>query len=90
MLDTPGLVEEVEQAEHLFARFANAKNPRLTLHSAARQIGALQPLVDAVAGATSGAVSSDKLFWTAKGGFHARHSDDGSTKFGGGGPPCVL
>ncbi len=29
VLDTPGLVEEVEQADHLFARFANSANPRL-------------------------------------------------------------
>ncbi len=36
VLDTPGLVEEIEQADHLFARFANIKNPRLTLHSAAK------------------------------------------------------
>jgi hypothetical protein len=34
VLDTPGMVEEIEQAEHLFARFADVKNPRLTLHSA--------------------------------------------------------
>ncbi len=90
VLDTAGLLEEIEQADHLFARFANSDNPRLTLHNAAQHIGALQPLNDAVAQAAGGAVSSDKLFWTGKGGFHARHSDDGSAKFGGGGPPCVL
>ncbi len=73
----------VQQADHLFARFSDAKNPRLTMHSAARQIGSLQPLIDAVAGATGASVSSDNEAVLIRQAVSSRHQTSARERGGG-------
>ncbi len=38
VLDTPGLVDEIEQADHLFARFANTNLPTARMSGVGRDM----------------------------------------------------